>query len=231
MLDAHPAPDALARPPLPATAIDPPASPARPVAGDALYAAAPDPAAGVGGRQPARCRDPPGRHDTGLRRVGCFGRLGLEGRLRGRRSRRRQVSPALRQRHARQCGRWAGRAAPHAGDAACTRGAGAIAHETLRGADSPPAVLDPAAARLRRAPGRRDPAGRYRAGALGRHRHAGRDGGMRPRQGTQSAICISTNTRGRARDFWTVCSRRPSSPLSTPRPSRTGCTTSGPPWC
>ena len=40
MLDAHPAPDALARPPLPATAIDPPASPARPVAGDALFAAA-----------------------------------------------------------------------------------------------------------------------------------------------------------------------------------------------
>ena len=40
MLDAHPAPDALARPPLPAVAIDPPASPARPVAGDALFAAA-----------------------------------------------------------------------------------------------------------------------------------------------------------------------------------------------
>ena len=40
MLDAHPAPDALARPSLPALAIDPPASPARPVAGDALYAAA-----------------------------------------------------------------------------------------------------------------------------------------------------------------------------------------------
>ena len=40
MLDAHPAPDALARPPFPATAIDPPASPARPVAGDALFAAA-----------------------------------------------------------------------------------------------------------------------------------------------------------------------------------------------
>ena len=40
MLDAHPAPDALARPPLPALAIDPPASPARPVAGDALFAAA-----------------------------------------------------------------------------------------------------------------------------------------------------------------------------------------------
>ena len=40
MLDAHPAPDALARQPLPATAIDPPASPARPVAGDALFAAA-----------------------------------------------------------------------------------------------------------------------------------------------------------------------------------------------
>ena len=40
MLDAHQAPDALARPPLPALAIDPPASPARPVAGDALFAAA-----------------------------------------------------------------------------------------------------------------------------------------------------------------------------------------------
>ncbi len=40
MLDANPAPDALARPPLPATAIDPPAPPARPSAGDALFAAA-----------------------------------------------------------------------------------------------------------------------------------------------------------------------------------------------
>ena len=40
MLDAHPAPDALARPPLPATAIDPTASPARPSPGDALFAAA-----------------------------------------------------------------------------------------------------------------------------------------------------------------------------------------------
>ena len=39
MLDARPAPDALARPPLPA-AIDPPASPARPSPGDALFAAA-----------------------------------------------------------------------------------------------------------------------------------------------------------------------------------------------
>ena len=40
MLDARPAPDALARPPLSATTIDPPASPARPSAGDALFAAA-----------------------------------------------------------------------------------------------------------------------------------------------------------------------------------------------
>ena len=40
MLDAHPAPDALARPSLPATTIDPPAEPAHPVAGDALFAAA-----------------------------------------------------------------------------------------------------------------------------------------------------------------------------------------------
>ena len=39
MLDAHPAPDALARPPVPSTAIDPPASPSRPVQGDAIFAA------------------------------------------------------------------------------------------------------------------------------------------------------------------------------------------------
>ena len=39
MLDAHSAPDPLARPPLPAT-IDPPASPARPLQGDAIFAAA-----------------------------------------------------------------------------------------------------------------------------------------------------------------------------------------------
>ena len=40
MLDARPAPDAHARPPLPDLAIDPPVSPARPAAGDALLAAA-----------------------------------------------------------------------------------------------------------------------------------------------------------------------------------------------
>ena len=40
MLDARPAPDALARPPLPATAIDPPGSPALPSPCDALFAAA-----------------------------------------------------------------------------------------------------------------------------------------------------------------------------------------------
>ena len=40
MLDARTAPDALARPPVPSTAIDPPASPARLSAGDALFAAA-----------------------------------------------------------------------------------------------------------------------------------------------------------------------------------------------
>ncbi len=40
MLDAPTAPDALARPPVPALATDPPASPAHPVQGDALFAAA-----------------------------------------------------------------------------------------------------------------------------------------------------------------------------------------------
>ena len=40
MLDARPAPDAFARSPVPSAAIDPPAPPARPSAGDALFAAA-----------------------------------------------------------------------------------------------------------------------------------------------------------------------------------------------
>ncbi len=40
MLDARPAPDALARPPLPTLATDPPASREPPTAGDALLAAA-----------------------------------------------------------------------------------------------------------------------------------------------------------------------------------------------
>ena len=40
MLDAHPAPDALARPPVPATTIEPPAAPALPAQGDAIFAAA-----------------------------------------------------------------------------------------------------------------------------------------------------------------------------------------------
>ena len=40
MLDTRPAPDALSRPPVLSTAIDPPASQARPSAGDALFAAA-----------------------------------------------------------------------------------------------------------------------------------------------------------------------------------------------
>ena len=40
MLDAHPAPDALARPPLPATAIDLPAEPGASGRGRRLFAAA-----------------------------------------------------------------------------------------------------------------------------------------------------------------------------------------------
>ncbi|MYH36232.1 MAG: hypothetical protein F4160_05480, partial [Rhodospirillaceae bacterium] len=40
MLDARPAPDALARPPVPPDAIESPVSPVRPVPGDAIFAAA-----------------------------------------------------------------------------------------------------------------------------------------------------------------------------------------------
>ena len=66
-----------------------------------------------------------------------------------------------------------------------------------------PAVLDPAAARLCRPAGRRDPARRRRAGALRRHRHAGGDGGMRPRGGRRRqspSQRISLRRQGAASD-------------------------------
>ena len=71
---------------------------------------------------------------------------------------------------------------PHVGNAGRRRRARAVAHEALRGADPPAAVLDAAAAGLCRAPRRRHPAGRYRAGAERRHRHAGGDSRMRDGQ-------------------------------------------------
>ena len=142
----------------------------------------PGPAAGAGGRPGARCRDPPGRSDGGFRRFRRRGRLGLEGRLRGRRGRLRAVPATLRPGHAPHLRRRGGRAAPHAGDAGGHRRAGALAHQALGGAGPAPAVLDPAAARLCGVAGRRDPAGRRRAGALGRHRRAGGHGGMRAGQ-------------------------------------------------
>ena len=179
MLDAHPAPDALARPSLPALAIDPPAFSGPSGRGRCPVRGGPDSAAHPGGRPAARRRDPPGGHDAGLRRIGCRRRLGLEGRLRGSRSRRRAVRAALRPCHAPTSRSRTARAAPDAGDAGRDRRAGAVAHEALRGAGPPAAVLDAAAARLCRAPGRRHPAGRHRAGALGRHRHARGHGRMR----------------------------------------------------
>ena len=195
MLDANQAPDAHARPALPAPRHRPAriAGPSR--RGRYPVRCRPDPAAGAGGRPAARCRDPPGCDDAGLRRVGRRGRLGLEGRLRGHRSRRRAVRAALRPGDAPACGRRCGRPPHHAGDARCRRRARTLAHEALGRAGPPAAVLDAAAARLCRAQGRRDPAGRHRAGALGRHRHAGGDGGVRARQGPPPAISTSTNTR------------------------------------
>ena len=76
------------------------------------------------------------------------------------------------------------------------RRTGAVAYQALRGTDPPPAVLDAAAARLCRPPGCRDPSGRHRAGALGRHRHAGGDGRMRDghpgrRQSPSERVCAN----------------------------------------
>ena len=146
------------------------------------FAAARTLAAGPGSRPAARCRDAQGRHDARLRRHRCRGRLALEGCLRGRRSRGRAVRAALRARHAQADRGRAGRPALHVGNAGRRRGTRAVAHEALRGADPPAAVLDPAAAGLCRAPRRRHPAGRYRAGAERRHRHAGGDSRMRDGQ-------------------------------------------------
>ena len=133
--------------------------------------------------------------DPCLRRERLRGRLGLEGRLRGRRGRGGDVRPPLRARHAPAGRRGRGRPPQDAGHARGRRRAGTLAHEALRGAGPPPAVLHAAPARLRRPQGRRRPPGRCRAGAQRRHRHARRDGGMRARQGRGRAA-VSERDRG-----------------------------------
>ena len=100
MLDANPAPDALARPPLPATAIDPPASPALPSAGDALFAAAQALLPVLEAGRPLDATTLRDAMTEAFGRLGRRGRLGLEGRLRSRRSDRGDLHAALRPGHA-----------------------------------------------------------------------------------------------------------------------------------
>ena len=180
MLDAIPAPDAPARPAHTLTTRSA-TGPFHAVGGERALRRRRDPAAGAGSRPGTRRRHAPQRHDPLLRGERRRRRLGLEGRLRGRRGRRRAVRQALRPRHAPAGWGRRGRPPAHARDARSRRRAGALPHQALRGADPPPAVLHPLAARLRSAPGRRRAAGRRRAGALGRHRDAGRDGAVRAR--------------------------------------------------
>ena len=96
------------------------------------------PRAGARSRPAPRCRAASHRHDHGLRRERRRRRLGLEGRLRGGRGRRRAVPEALRARHAPPPGRRrCRRPAPHARDARRRRGARALAHQAHRGAGPP----------------------------------------------------------------------------------------------
>ena len=183
MLDAHSAADASARPQLPPDPATASVSvrPA-PSASDALFAAARTLLPVLEAGRPLEAET---LRDAMTRAFGATDAEGAwlwEGCLRGRRSRGRAVRAALRARHAQADRGRAGRPPPHVGNAGRRRGAGTLAHEALRGADPPAAVLDAAAAGLCRAPRRRHPAGRYRAGALGRHRHAGGDGRMRDGQ-------------------------------------------------
>ena len=179
MLDARPAPDALARPPLPANAIDPPASPARPSAGDALFAAAQTLLPVLGSGRPL---------DAATLREAMTGALGASDAngawvWKDAYEAAEAACVLFMQRYGRgmrrTCG--AGSDGPRRMLAMLEAVAALEPSHTqaLRGAGPAPAVLDAAAARLCRAPGCRDPAGRRRAGTVGRHRHAGGVGGMR----------------------------------------------------
>ena len=224
MLDAPQAPDALARPLPAAVPIDPPTDPALPVAANALFAAAQT-------LLPALEAGRPLDAET-LREAmtEAFGASDATGGWVWKDAYEAAEAAVVifMQRYGRGMRRNAGDggAAPHAGDAGGPRGVGALPHQAVGGAGASPAVLDAAAARLCRAPGRRDPAGRRRAGAVGRHRHAGGDGAvcarqLRRRQSPPQRICAdsgavadATVSRGRhhrvqRRDHRRPASRRP----------------------
>ena len=190
MLDARPAPDALARPPLPALATDPSESPSRPVRGRRSVRRGPNPAARAGGRPAARRRDAQGRHDAK-----SFGASDTEGgwvwkdAYEAAEAAVRALPPALRPRRcASTCGRRC--RTDRARMLAMLEAVAALEPSHTRRSEeqvrlqqfSTPLPLAYAALQ-----GRSDPAGRRRAGALGRHRHAGGDGGMRAGHGHRSA--------------------------------------------
>ena len=124
-----------------------------------------------------------------------------------------------------------GRPPQDAGHARGRRRAGALAHQALRGAGPAPAVLDAAAARLRRIAGRRRPAGRRRSGAQRRHRHARRDGGVRARQGRVRAAVSERDRGGPRRASRGALSRHRRHPPHTPRRWPTSCRACGRPSC
>ena len=104
-----------------------------------------------------------------LRRLGQRWRVGVEGRLRGGRGRPGSVPAPLRLRHAGQ-GRHACGYARHARPGG---GAPADPDPPLRGEPSPPAILNPSAARFRGERRGGADARRRRARALGRDRAVG----------------------------------------------------------
>ena len=223
MLDAHPATDASARPQLPP--------------GPAALAGAPQARAGAGALIAAARTLLPvleaGRPlDAATLRTamtGAFGASDAQGAWLWKDAYEAAEAAAVLflQRYGRAMRRQAGAGPDGPGRMlamlAAIRRARALAHQALRAADPPPAVLDAAPARLCRAPGRRHPPGRYRAGALGRHRDAGRHGAVRTQQprarGTPSQRGSPMPAPGCSpRSF-----PRRASPATTPKPSPTSC--------
>ena len=180
----------------------------------------PYPAPGPGSRPRARCPRAARGHDRRLWRVRRPGSLGLEGRLRGDRGRAGAVPPTLRPRHATRGRPRTRRSRRHAGHAGDPRGPGALADPALRGAAPVPAVLDAAAARLRRAPGRRRPSRRCRPRTLRRHRHARGDGA---RLGFTLAVETAHRQPTPSRCFRPAAPRRSAASTQPSVPRRQSC--------
>ena len=198
MLDAHTAPDASARVPVPHTAL--PALPAtprsRPPTSDALFTTAGNLLPVLEAGRPldaATLRDA---------MTSAFGASDAQGAWVWKDAYEAAEAAVVLfiRRHGRAMRRHAGgrsgRTPRHAEDAGGRGRPGALPHQAFRRADPAPAVLHSTTARLRRVAGSGHPAGRHGAGAVRRYRHAGGDGRVRARKRAREPP--SERDRGRA---------------------------------